>query len=82
MQVVGLLPRALYDLARTTVHREAEERLRWVRCWQTLRRQGLTSSAAAETLGLPRSTLYRWQRKLSEEGFTGLQTKSRRPHRV
>ncbi len=82
MQVVGILPRAVYELPRTTLHREAEERVRWVRCWQTLRQQGLTSSAAAETLGLPRSTLYRWQRKLSEEGAVGLRTKSRRPHKV
>ena len=57
MHVVGLLPRALYELARTTVHQEVEERAHWVRCWQTLRQQGLTGSAAAETLGLPRYPL-------------------------
>ena len=82
MQVVGILPRAVYELARATLHRGAEERVRRVRFWQTLRQQGLTSTAAAETLGLPRSTLYRWQRKLSEEGTAGLRTKSRRPHKV
>lgn len=56
------LPRPFYQLAKTSsgdLPAEAQERWRWVSCWQTLRQQGLTSSAAAEALGLPRSTLYR-----------------------
>ena len=84
MRVVGL-PRPFYKLARTTLGdlpAEAQERLRWVRCWQTLRQQGLSASAAAEVLGLPRSTLYRWDRALREEGPAGLRSKSRRPRRV
>ena len=84
MRVAGL-PRSFYQLAKTTpggLPPDAQERLRWVNCWQTLRRQGLTSSAAAETLGLPRSTLYRWDRALREEGLMGLRTKSRRPRRL
>ena len=68
MRVVGL-PRPFYQLAKTSpgdLSAEAQERLRWVNCWQTLRQQGLSSSAAAEALGLPRSTLYRWDRSLRE----------------
>ena len=84
MRVVGL-PRPFYQLAKTSrgdLSAEALERLRWVNCWQTLRQQGLYNSAAAETLGLPRSTLYRWDRSLRESGPEGLRTKSRRPRRV
>ena len=61
MRVVGL-PKSFYQLSKTTPQQltpEAQERMGWVSCWQTLRQQGLTSSAAAEALGLPRSTLYR-----------------------
>ena len=51
-------------------------------CWQVLRQHGLSASAAAEALGLPRSSLYRWDRALRDEGPGGLRTKSRRPLRV
>ncbi len=84
MRVVGL-PRSFYQLSKTTPQEltpEAQERMGWVSCWQTLRQQGLTSSAAAEALGLPQSTLYRWHKALREEGPAGLGTKSRRPLRV
>ena len=80
MRVAGL-PRSFYQLAKTTsggLPPEAQERLRWVNCWQVLRRQGLTNSAAAETLELPRSTLYRWDRVLREEGLAGLRTRANR----
>ena len=83
MRVVGL-PRSFYQLAKTVQVEtpEARERLRWVNCWQTLRQQGLSSSTAAEALGLPRSTLYRWRKRLREVGPAGLGTKSRRPKTV
>ena len=84
MRVLGL-PRPFYQLAKTSpgdLPTEAQYRLGWVRVWQTLRQQGLTSSGAAEALGLPRSTLYRWDRALREGGPEGLHTKSRRPRRV
>ena len=84
MRVVGL-PRPFYQLAKTTrgdLTPEAQERMRWVGCWQTLRQQGLSGSAAAQALGLPRSTLYRWHKALRDEGPSGLRSKSRRPRRV
>ena len=84
MRVVGL-PRSFYQLSKTTPQQltpEAQERMRWVNCWQTLRQQRLTSSAATQALGLPRSTLYRWHKALREEDPAGLGTKRRRPLRV
>ena len=81
MRVLGL-PRPFYQLAKASpedLPAEAQEQLRWVNCWQAMRHQGMTSSAAAEALGLPRSTLYRWDRSLRESGPEGLRSKSRRP---
>ncbi len=85
MRVESVLPKPLYQLARSSLvelSEDAQTRLRWVNCWRALRKQGLSSSAAAETLGLPRSTLYRWDRALREDGPAGLRTRSRRPKRV
>ena len=82
--VVGL-PRPSYQLGKTArgdLTPEAQERMRWVCCWQTPRQQGLSGSAAAQALGLPRSTLYRWHKALRDEGPAGLRSKSRRPRRV
>ena len=84
MRVVGL-PRPLYQLAKTArgaLTPEGQERMRWVCCWQTLRQQGLSGTAAAQALGLPRSTLYRWHKGLRDEDPSGLRSKSRRPRRV
>lgn len=61
MRVVGL-PRAFYHITRhlpLVLTPQAEERLRWLSCWQALRKQGLSSTEASHVLNLPRSTLYR-----------------------
>jgi putative transposase len=47
-----------------------------------MREKGLSSSEAALTLRLPRSTLYRWRRRFREQGPLGLQEGGRRPKRV
>ncbi len=81
MRVVGL-PRAFYYLSRhrpIVLSPKAQERLRWLRCFEALRKQGLSSTQASQTLFIPRSTLYRWQKRLKEEGPKGLEEKSRRP---
>src|SRR3989304_8407393 len=49
--------------------------------WEALRGQGLSSTRASQVLGLPRSTLYRWQGRLKAQGPKGLEERSRRPHR-
>lgn len=84
MRIVGY-PRSFYVAAQ---HRAVElspkawERLRWLKAWRALRERGLTGQQAAETLHLPRSTLYRWERQLKSDGPRGLEERSRRPRRV
>jgi len=56
--------------------------LRWVKAWGALRAKGLTAQEAAGVLRLPRSTLYRWERRLKVDGLRGLEDRSRRPKRV
>lgn len=70
-QVAGLPPAHLGD--------EAKEHWRYLSCWQALRKKGLSAVEAAKVLGLPRSTLYRWQRCLKEHGPRGLEARSSRP---
>ncbi len=84
MRVVGL-PRAFYHASRLRLLElspEAGERLRYLSCWQALRDQGLSSAKASQILALPRSTLYRWQRRLKLKGPKGLGERSRRPRRL
>ena len=84
MRVVGL-PSAFYQLSnrvRPDLSGKARDRMRWVSGWNRLRQQGLSATEAAEALGLSRSTLYRWDKALREEGPAGLVDKSRRPKRV
>lgn len=84
MRVVGY-PRSFYVAAQ---HRAVElspkawERLRWLKAWRALRERGLTAEHAAETLHLPRSSLYRWERRLNSGGPQGLEERSRRPKRL
>lgn len=83
MRVFGL-PRAFYHITRhlpIDASPKAQERLRWLRCWQALQERGLSSGQAAEPLALPRSTLYRWRRRLKEQGPSGLEDRCRRPKR-
>ncbi len=83
MRIVGL-PKAFYHFHRGSLPSltpEAQERYRWLSCWQALRQQGLPSIQASETVGLPRSTLYRWQKELKAQGPQALEPKSRRPRR-
>ncbi len=84
MGVVGL-PKPFNQFSKRVPREltpQAQERMRWVKCWQGLRDRGLSAAEAAEALGLPRSTLYRWDKALREEGPAGLLDKSRRPKRV
>ena len=86
MRVVGL-PRVLYQadrLARTTaepVSDEARAREGALRLWREFQALGLRGQVAAEVIGIPRSTLYRWARRRREVGIPGLEPRSRAPHR-
>ena len=84
MQVVGL-PSAFYraaSLRLADLSSEAQRRLERLRAWHALREAGLPSSEASTALGLPRATLFRWQRRLQRTGPPGLEPRSRRPRRV
>lgn len=53
---------------------EAERRRDAVERWRGAMREGLTAEKAARAAGVPRATLYRWEKQP--------EAKSRRPHRV
>ena len=60
-----------------------QDRLRQLERFERLRQgYGLTASQAAEIVGTSRATLYRWRRRLAQEGASGLAPRSRRPRRV
>jgi transposase InsO family protein len=80
MQVLGL-PRhiirsgaAASRIAAKSSSNEAAIRRDAVRRWRQAMAQGLSGAAAAEIVGHPRSTLYRWEK--------AAEPKSRRPHRL
>jgi len=84
MRVFGL-QRGFYQLSRMDIQElspVAKERLRLLKLWDALRQKGTNSFEAPRALGVPRSTLYRWRKKLREEGLRGLEPRSRRPKRV
>lgn len=83
MRVVSL-PNSFYQLwwhLPLGLTQKAQERSRWLSCWLALREQRLSSTKASHVLHLPRSTLYRWQKRLKEQGPRGLEERSRRPKR-
>jgi putative transposase len=78
-------PRSFYYVTRhgpIELSPKAVDRLRWLEAWRALTHLGLTSQEASEALRLPRSTLYRWERRLKAEGLRGLEDHSRQPKRV
>lgn len=78
------LPHAFYHAARLHIldlSPEAQEKLRWLRAWEALRAQGLSSDQASAVLEIPRSTLFRWRRRMERDGPQGLEARSRRPRR-
>ena len=84
MRIVGL-PRAFYHAGRRpppVLSPKGEQRLRWLTCWQKMQEHGLSGAESSQALGLPRSTLYRWRKRLREQGRAGLEGRSRRPHRL
>jgi len=64
MRIIGL-PRVFHSVALhapTVLSPKAPERLRWLSTWQSMRKHGLSSKESSQALGIPRSTLYRWQK--------------------
>jgi putative transposase len=84
MRIVGL-PKTFYYASRNEpieLSHLAQQRLQWLKTWQRLRREGFTAQKAAEVLQMPRSTLYRWQKRVEEQGLRGLEDGDRRPQHV
>ncbi len=42
----------------------------------------MSSIEASQAMGIPKATLYRWEKRLEEEGLKGMEEKSRRPKRT
>ena len=86
MRVVGL-PRVLYQADRLSrsgalaISDEARTRQGALRLWREFQALGLDSWTAAGKVGVPRSTLYRWERRYKQSGVPGLEPRSRAPHR-
>jgi putative transposase len=83
LRIIGL-PRAFCQVARrppVELAPRGQERFRWLSCWQALREKGFSSSEASLALVMPRSTFYRWKKRLEQEGPLGLDDKSRKPRR-
>lgn len=84
MRVFGL-PGAVGRVSRLgyeQLTRDGRERLRYVSCFRSLRDRGVPSSQASKAIGIPRATLYRWEKRFEEEGLKGMEDKSRRPRRT
>jgi putative transposase len=84
MRIVGL-PKPFYYVSRRSpieMSEAARQRLWRLKTWQRLRAEGYSAQKAADLLRLPRSTLYRWQKRLDKRGLIGLEDGDRRPKRV
>ncbi|MDX1315227.1 MAG: integrase core domain-containing protein [Eudoraea sp.] len=57
-------------------------RYRTVIAWQSMREAGYSGKQASQKLGVARSTVYRWQKRLRERNLRGLEDDSRRPKRL
>ena len=84
MRVFGL-PRVIgrfSKLGYAQLNDDARQRLHYVGCFQSLRKRGTSANQASEELGISRATLYRWEKRLEEEGLKGLEERSHRPRRT
>lgn len=84
MRVFGL-PGAVGRLSKLgycQLSKDAKERLRYVSCFRAMRERGMSGDQASRVMGIPRATLYRWEKRLEAEGTKGMEDKSRRPKRT
>ena len=73
-QIIRNASAASHLLAAKTANIEAERRRDAVTRWRRAMANGLTAEQAAQAVGEPRSTLYRWEK--------AAEPRSRRPNRV
>ncbi len=79
------LPKEFYQVVKRKPHELSPQgltRYRTVIAWQALREAGYSAGQASRKLGVARSTLYRWQKRLKERNLRGLEDASRRPKRL
>ena len=84
MRIVGL-PSPFYYISRRRpieMSEAARQRLWRLKAWQRLRVEGYSAQKAADILRVPRSTLYRWQKRVDQKGLIGLEDGDRRPKQV
>jgi transposase InsO family protein len=85
MHVFYHLPKEFYQVVRQKpreLSAEAKGRYQTLIAWQALREAGMSAMLASHKLGEARSTLYRWQKRVNEQGLRGLEPDSRRPKRL
>ena len=79
------LPKEFYQLVKRTPRElspTAKGRLQTIIAWQALREAGYSAEKASQKLGVARSSVYRWQKRLRERNLRGLEDDSRRPKRL
>ena len=79
------LQRQFYHLAKKNIPRPSElakRRQKDLEVWKALRQHGMNAKEASKVVGISAATLYRWQRRFEQEGWQGLEERSRRPKRV
>lgn len=78
------LPRTFYIAGKmqpALLSAKAKDRLHRLETWERLRLLGVAGVDASHALGVPRSNLYRWQRRLRNYGPSGLEDGCRAPKR-
>ena len=79
------LPKEFYQVVKRkpiNLSDEAKSRYKTLIAWQAMKEAGISSDLASRKLGEARSTLYRWQKRVTERGLKGLEKDSRRPKRL
>lgn len=61
---------------------EVKNRFNQLELWQKLQDQGCDEITICEALKVSRATLFRWKKYYQEEEFLGLESVSRKPHKI
>ncbi len=70
------------DAIRDELSPQAAERFDSLALFDQIRLEGATEATALKAIGCSRATLYRWKRRLREQGVRALADRCRRPRRV
>jgi putative transposase len=84
MQQIGL-PKAFYHFSihgPVSLSEKADRRLQVLDLWKALKQKGTKDSEVSQLLRVSRASLYRWKKRLEQQGLRGLEAKSRRPKHI